>query len=69
MATKPCPQSGGHWLWFSRPWEGSWNPQAGETGVQTKGSLPWNHRLPRPHPGSCGKEVRAWEPISAFLGC
>ena len=27
-----------------------------------------DHRLPRPHPGSCGKEVRAWEPISAFLG-
>lgn len=42
------PPEGGHWLWFSRPWEGSWNPQAGETGVQTKGSLPWITGSPGP---------------------
>ena len=28
-----------------------------------------DHRLPRPQPGSHGKEVEAREPISPFLQC
>lgn len=47
MATEPAPPRECHWLQFSRPQEGSQNPQAGETGAQTKGSCCTRSQAPQ----------------------